>query len=212
MRDLTKDAENIIRMVAAIPDRHAHDAAILGWLLQDADKGHEFVSTRNNYVYWNVIGRYYMPRRIAEIGTRFGYSLKAIVDGTAHIPSELVVRCWDVELDDDREPLKVAEAYFALMMIDFRAYRLNTRSTDALNPDGGPFDLVSVDGDHSTDGALADMKLLAPLMAPGAVMCVDDTNPGSVSAAVERFVADTGWEWAYLPTLRGMTVLRKPGG
>lgn len=210
MNQAQQDAAVITALVRAVPDRHAHDAAVLGTHLQLCDAGREFVSTRNNYVWVWAAGRHFRPRRLAEIGTRFGYSLKAIADGSGHPPSELVIRCWDAELDDDVEPLRVAEAYFTLMMIDFRAYRLNTRYADQLHPDGGPFDLVSVDGDHSTDGALADMKLLTELLKPGGAMIVDDTNPGSVLEAVERFVADTGWEWAHLRTLRGMTILRKP--
>lgn len=212
MNQAEQDAAAITAHVRSVPDRHAHDAAVLGMHLQPCDAGREFVSARNNYVYWRAVGRHFAPRRIAEIGTRFGYSLKSLADGTAHPPSELVIRCWDAELDDDVEPLRVAEAYFALMMIDFRAYRLNTRHADHLHPDGGPFDLVSVDGDHSTDGAYADMKLLAELLRPGGAMVVDDVGDreGLVWRGVEQFVAKFDWPVAVLPTLRGMAVLRKP--
>lgn len=212
MNPAERDALAITALVRAVPDRHAHDAAVLGSHLQPCDRGHEFVATRNNYVWWWAAGRYYQPRRVAEIGTRFGYSLKALCDGSAALPAEMVVRCWDAELDDDVAPLKVAEAYFALVGADFRAYRLNTRHADHLDPDGGPFDLASVDGDHSTQGACDDMKLLGELLRPGGVLLVDDAGEreGSVWRGVERFLAETPWPAAHLPTLRGMMVIRKP--
>lgn len=39
---------------------------------------------------------------------------------------------------------------------------------------GEPFDLVAIDGDHSFDGVLADWKLIAPHLAPGALVWFHD--------------------------------------
>lgn len=49
MNQAQKNAAAITALVRAVPDRHAHDAAVLGTHLQPCDRGHEFVATRNNY-------------------------------------------------------------------------------------------------------------------------------------------------------------------
>jgi predicted O-methyltransferase YrrM len=61
------------------------------------------------------------------------------------------------------------------------------------NP-GAQFDLVTVDGDHSDEGAWRDLQLAAPMVAPGGYLVFDDlTHPGHTLYRVwQRFV----WEYA----------------
>ncbi len=193
---------------------HAHamtDEMVLGALFQEKDRGQDFVSGNSNYLYWWALGLHFRPRRIAEIGTRYGYSLKALTKGAGHPPALYGLRVWDGEVDPDGATLHVFEKHFRELGVwDIRVTRANTRSLTALEVPGGPVDMAVVDADHSTEGALADMRLLAPHLRPRGIMVVDDSQPGTVADAVTRFVAETGWPMAYLPTLRGVAILKKP--
>ena len=42
----------------------------------------------------------------------------------------------------------------------------------------GPFDLVFVDGHHQAEAALGYLRTLAPALAPGALVVLDDVEPG----------------------------------
>jgi len=74
----------------------------------------------------------------------------------------------------------------------------------------GPFDLVHIDGDHSLAGKLVDLAFARRLCAPGGLVLVDDfDHHTAVSEAVRRAFA-CGWytEFLYLPTLRGLAVIK----
>ena len=69
--------------------------------------------------------------------------------------------------------------------------------------EGGPVDLVFVDGDHSEEGVRADWELWSPLVAPGGVMLFHDARlgrPGGVGLPGPTAVVDgsvrtaPGWE------------------
>ncbi len=59
---------------------------------------------------------------------------------------------------------------------------------DLLQASGGPCQFVSVDGDHTLDGALGDLRLAEQVLAEGGIVSVDDisnmTCPGVVEAVV----------------------------
>lgn len=61
-----------------------------------------------------------------------------------------------------------------------------------------PIDLLFVDGDHSYEGALSDLRAFAPHVVPGGYCLVDDTHmPDVLRACREYFGA--GWEPVRLP-------------
>jgi hypothetical protein len=69
---------------AVIDYRLSHpmtDREVIGDLFQPRDAGHPFVETDNNYVWFRAIGAVYRPKTIVELGSRYGYSLKAFTDG-----------------------------------------------------------------------------------------------------------------------------------
>jgi len=62
------------------------------------------------------------------------------------------------------------------------------------------FDLIHVDGDHTFEGCMHDMKICWPAVAPGGVMVVDDATylPGPVRAVREFTGTIIGAERIYL--------------
>lgn len=186
------------------------DPWVLEGLIQPVDAEAEWVIGRNNYVFFYLVGRYFRPLRIIEIGTRFGYSLWAVVKGADRQRRDTEITIYDAELDADKEPLKVCENWFRAHEINnLHIHRQNTQSIDKLTVPH-PVDLATVDANHSEAGAYWDCCLAWEVLKPGGVLIIDDTNPGSVQRAAERFAAEKGVAWGFLPSLRGIHLLLKP--
>lgn len=194
------------------------DYDVLGGLVQDADRGCDWVAGANNYTWWYAIGAVKHPRKIVEIGSRFGYSLKAIMMGAGR--NQTVLYVIDDERDADREPLKILERHFKTWdaeyerVADLAIRREDSQKLVTLMPAncqmGVGFDLGSVDADHSMYGCYHDCGLVWEILRPGGLMVVDDCQPGCVRDGCERFCRDMGVEWAYLPSLRGIHLVLKP--
>lgn len=75
----------------------------------------------------------------------------------------------------------------------------------------GPFDIIHVDGDHTLLGKLIDLELARRVVNREGVVLVDDYDyhPTIVAEAVRR-ACQLGWfsAFSYLPTMRGLAVLR----
>lgn len=68
----------------------------------------------------------------------------------------------------------------------------------------GPFDFAFHDADHTTEAVLADVALMAPLLAPGSLLAFHDYGRYGVAAAVDSL----GWERVSLT--RALVVIRVP--
>ena len=159
------------------------------------------------------IAKKYAPRRVLEIGVRFGYSGIAITSGAlagGAPPPVTYVGC-DAEFfgghtKDQAYGLYRSNAVAAENFKRFRPgvkatfYSVDTRSGLPDKVLAKQFDLINVDGDHSFEGAHGDLTRVWPLLAPGGVIIVDDTGMEDVRRACEQFrdehVADLeGFQW-----------------
>lgn len=209
MIPLSRIAKDIAELVAADQKAGVTDADILAGLLQPQDVGEPFAFGNNCYLWWHHVGTVFCPKRVLEIGTRFGYSLLAVYRGTDWGPEDMSVAAYDCECNPgDKEPLKVFAEFFRGLGIQPYIHRADTQTTPYLSPPFAP-ELAVVDGNHSEAGAYHDIRLVAQVLTPGGIIVVDDTNPGEVSRAVERFCADTNWNAVFLPSLHGMSLIRK---
>lgn len=183
------------------------------------------------------IARRYAPRRILEIGVRFGYSCIALCHGSREgnryqsFPIEYVGldgEFFSMEYDGPQgytyyRSNAVAADRFSCFFepecarINPTWFAVNTQ-LQPLPPEvvAQTFDLVNVDGDHSYEGALRDCRQCWPLLAPGGLMLVDDTGMVNVRRAIEDFAAEVERageriEWQWYPNERGLCILRKGG-
>ena len=201
-------AKTIIEMKEGTP--RFTDWDVLQGLIQPCDREAEWVIGRNNYTFWWWLGHYFSSRHVLEIGCRFGYSLWAVADGSSIAPSKMTLTVYDAELDDDKEPLKVMEAWFADKgYSDLHVHRQNTQSLSKLTVTA-PVDVATVDANHSELGAYHDCGLAWDVLRPGGALLIDDCVPGEVRIAAERFAKDKGVAWGYVPSLRGIFVILKP--
>jgi len=189
------------------------DKEVIGDLFQNMDEGKDFVSGYNNYVWFYIIALNYRPRKIVEMGTRFGYSMKAFVDGANHQPNEYDIHVYDIECDGIKT-LHVFENYFrSILNIEKIAVnKVDTQSIDSLSVKYA--DLVMVDAYHTEEGVFHECSLGWEALRPGGVMVVDDINDDATLNACAkkgtlRFCESKGLNPVYLPSFRGIYLIEK---
>lgn len=147
------------------------------------------------------VAKKYAPRRILEIGVRFGYSGIAMTSGAlaGGAPAPLEYVGCDAEFFSNPECPNDSYALYrsnAVAAENFKRFRpgvdaeFYTCDTRRGLPEaiaGRQFDLINVDGDHSYEGAFGDLQRVWPLLAPGGVIIVDDTGMVDVKRACEEF-------------------------
>jgi len=134
----------------------------------------------------------FMPKAIAEIGVRWGYSafslLKAspqasytgfdIVNG-GHGGAGTDTYSCVLSLLGDNFP----EAEITLKHID-------TQQVETL---GGPYDFIHIDGNHSEKACEHDIEIGMEACRPGGTILIDDyVKIDSVKRAVDKFVKNNG--------------------
>jgi len=137
---------------------------------------------------WSVLCAYASlarPGRYLEIGTRRGHSLAAVCAGLGadECNDAEIVAC-DLWVEgyagtDNPGPQFVAEQLTRLGYT--RPITFLSGSSRELIPEllsGAPeqFDLITVDGDHSRDGALADLNNVVGSLRVGGMLAFDDIN------------------------------------
>jgi len=146
------------------------------------------------------------PRRYLEVGTREGGSLSAVLEHSRPQP-ELVVCCdtWGKALGGTG---RGSHAHIEKLMDDF-GFEGERRFLDGKSQELVPklrlrnFDVVLVDGDHREGPARQDVDNCWPLVRPGGVLVLDDTNAAHIAKILaellEREDADLLWRGNYRP-------------
>jgi predicted O-methyltransferase YrrM len=160
------------------------------------------------YQFYYLLGKYFAPKRILEIGTRFGYSLIALAKGS---------RCdyaKSIDLQSYQNPFgmpsqRVASENLKACCPWLRTEFLVGDSRGITLGAEEQFDLIHIDGAHSADGCRDDILQFWPQLAPNGVMLVDDLDQGSVRngyAQAKKLIAATE---AFFPTKHGCGMLWK---
>lgn len=112
------------------------------------------------------------PKTYLEIGCREGDSLLRVMDAT---PLTLAVVCdiWDGNYGGTA---RGSCSHVRQLVKDSATHVLflTGRSQDILPHLTFQFDMILVDGDHSLDGARADLLHSWPLLRPGGILVMDD--------------------------------------
>jgi predicted O-methyltransferase YrrM len=186
------------------------DKDVIGDLFQAMDEGAEFVSTRDNYVWFYLIGKHFRPKVICEMGTRFGYSMKAFTDGAGHSPGEFELHTFDVECDGIKT-LHIFEDYFRRVkgIQNLNITRIDTQTIETLGLDGR-CDLCLVDARHTTEGCFHECNMAWAALKSGGVMVIDDINFDEPQRGLERFCLHMGLRYEFIPSFRGIALVVKP--
>lgn len=166
------------------------------------------------------------PRSILEIGVRAGYSAAAFLSAA---PAD----CTYLGLDADQSWSQHggwhgAPARAAMMLNRHFPGRVDVRICDTQELDqflerGHPgeqqqdqtdlrrespdfYDLVHIDGDHTYDGALHDLRLFSKVAR---YLLIDDiAYVDEVKDALDTFLAETGHQATRFPTVRGDAIVQ----
>lgn len=163
----------------------------------------EWTSDGNCYEWYYATGKLFQPKHILEIGVRFGYSVYAIALGAGKVK---VIDGWDTE-EYVKGSNEIAQNAIAERLPNTKVVvrNINSQGVESL---GRSYDLISIDGDHSVQGTLHDLRLS---LGKCKVVITDDYDfLGSVKEAVDKFLEeniDAIAEWCYIPSYRGTIVI-----
>jgi predicted O-methyltransferase YrrM len=173
---------------------------------KDARSRKRYAEYKKYYQVKYEIAKELNPKRILEIGVRAGYSAKSFLDACPDAEYVGVDAENGTHGGQDGPWLWWAKQLLADRNATF--HMLDSQSVK--NFDWGTFDLIHVDGDHSEQGALHDMKLALACLAENGAILVDDYDYiPTVRAAVDRFVASQSVRHEYRKSLRGEILIRK---
>lgn len=163
-------------------------------------------------------------RRVLEVGMFTGYAALAMAEA---LPASGAAGedCEVVALELDPRAVAVAREGFAASPAGARV-RIEegpaAESLARLAAAGERFDLVFIDADKGGYAGYLDQLLAGDLLAPGAVVAIDNTllqgepwaespsaNGSAIAAFNDRVAADLGWERVLVPLRDGVTLLRR---
>jgi len=152
------------------------------------------------YEYYFTYAQQFRPAVVVEIGVQRGYSAIAFLLGYPEIK-----RLYLFDNDADGYPLAEAVRQIERAKTDLGSTAelvpvlLDTQSVGAL-PVPGPVNLAHVDGRHTREAASHDLGLVAPLIAPGGRIVMDDLwHPGVLEAAGLFAQEYADWQHTTIP-------------
>ena len=173
----------------------------------------------DNYLDWYAgIAKRYKPKRILEIGVRYGYCAISMMTGLH--ANRGAPNCEYLGLDDESYHPCLARANENFTAVvpwaSARAIHWNT-FLHGVPSDCGMFQLAHVDGNHSYEGVKRDLAAVWPVVEVGGMIVLDDalaiySNP--IWQAIQDFLnchlaTPNMVEHQYLETLRGHYLIRK---
>lgn len=147
----------------------------------------------------DIAARDVQPSSYLEVGVSDGASLLAVLNA---FPVQRVVLCdlWEpVEGGSGRG----SHAHISKLLADVNfggtAWFLDGDSRTLLPtiPASPQFDLATVDGNHSAEGAASDLACVWPLLRPGGILVMDDVDRPHLRGVWDSFVAARGLERIY---------------
>jgi len=177
--------------------------------LPHVERDADYLNAPDYYPRLNALARDLRATRILEVGVRYGYSAVAFVYRN---PVREYVGI-DYELYDPESSRKSRanlDYLNTLQSVEFRLIRKNTQELTGLDFLEGTFDFIHIDGDHSYEGALTDLKNFWNVLESGGHMLVDDSIfLPSVANACATFAAIVEEPHYNVKTYRGTRVFLK---
>lgn len=170
----------------------------------------DYLNAADYYPFLNALARDFKAERILEVGVRFGYSAVAFIHGN---PVREYVGL-DYDLYDPTSSAKSSanlEWLNRQQHVDVTLIKVNTQTLDSLDfLEGRRFDFIHIDGDHSYEGALTDLRNFWNVLSVGGHMLVDDSVfYGSVRSACVDFARELDEPNYDVKTYRGTWVFLK---
>jgi predicted O-methyltransferase YrrM len=135
----------------------------------------------------------YLPKKIFEIGVRFGTCALCMLLGlqAAGETSGVIYRgCDDESYDYDSSSKANRNFQSVVPWADAKCLKHNSFSglpeeVKTL----APFDLIHIDGNHDKHGVLNDIGICWPILANGGIVIFDDATHPPIREAIEEFLS-----------------------
>lgn len=170
----------------------------------------DYLNAYDYYPFLNALAKDLRAVRILEIGVRFGYSAVAFIYGNSvreyvGIDNDAYEAAGSAKSRENLEYLKRIQPF------DFTLLKQDTQTLmDFSFLESRVFDFIHIDGDHSYEGALTDMKNFWNVLAIGGHMLVDDSIfYASVNQACMDFSEIIGEPSYNVKSFRGTWVFLK---
>ncbi len=170
----------------------------------------DYLNAADYYPFLNALARDFNAERVLEIGVRYGYSAVAFIHGNR--VREYVGLDYDLYDPSSSTKSRANLDYVkAQQHVDVTLIKVNTQTLDNLDIlQGRTFDFIHIDGDHSYEGALTDLRTFWNLLSVGGHMLVDDSVfYGSVRSACVEFAKQVDEPCYDVKTYRGTWVFLK---
>lgn len=116
----------------------------------------DYLKCNNYYEFYYAISKFYKPKKILEIGVRYGYSLGSMIKG-----SGMVEKVVGIDNDDyNQDSLLVAQDNLKKHISSDLEYIFLKIDSHTIPKFDEYYDLIHIDGDHTYDGKLKDLDLL----------------------------------------------------
>ena len=159
-----------------------------------------------------MICRMFMPKAIAEVGVRWGYSAFSFLCASpqaAYTGFDMINGGYGgVAIDTFGHVSKLLNDNFPDAKVVL--HHADTRQIQSIN---GPYDFIHIDGNHSTQACYHDIQMAIEACENGGIILIDDyVLHMSVKNAVDSFIkkrAEQIDRYFRLPSLTGEFVLIK---
>jgi predicted O-methyltransferase YrrM len=152
------------------------------------------------------------PKRILEIGVRYGYSLSVMLDAASHIENAFAldrpINSGDINNND---AYHLAQKGLNTLfdqgrwpnLSGIKFWELDTQSVTALPHEIDQIDVAYIDGDHSASGCLHDLTIVLSRIAPNGLIVVDDADHCRLRPIIEQWAAMFNFTTSYIPDSSG---------
>lgn len=177
------------------------DNRLISTLLHPSDAGKDYITSNNAYRWYAALSLLHPAKVITEIGSRFGYSIGTML--AASYPMTERVYIIDNESyvkNSVSHFVKWAHENYPVVVVHYKSRPEFLEKAD----------IVSVDGDHSYEGTLADLVWAWWHVKDDGYIIIDDIDhpavPG-VKLSTDYFIKMLGAPFVYIPSFRGTYVI-----
>jgi predicted O-methyltransferase YrrM len=145
-----------INLIEEIKPKSIFDVISSEFFFEIGTSHDEYLKCGNYYEYYYAISKYYKPKKVLEIGVRYGYSLGSIIKGSGAVKEVVGIDCDSYEKDS----LSIAEKNIKKYIDKDINYTFLNQSSHIIKKLDQYYDLIHIDGDHSYEGKIQDLNLL----------------------------------------------------
>lgn len=168
---------SVLRTLKSVNEGDQYYEAYLGHY---AKQGKKFFDIYHFAWEWVIKNK---PKRILEIGTRTGLSMCQLLSAYVYSEYDLIERivCCDLFADGFINPslvkLNLKTLNIPEKIIEKVDFKVGDSKIEIPKLYGEKFDYCLVDGDHSTETAITDLRNCVNLVNSGGVIVFDDISP-----------------------------------